>query len=322
MSLYNDMVSNIERRKIRRESGKFNAIPCPFPKLSEFYSGIEKGKYEMVTANKKAGKTQFTDYMYVYHPVQFCMNNESDLDIEIHYLCLEMTKEQKMMQAMCHFLFVDSGGKIRVSPEDLRSKTKPLDQEVLDAIIKYEKFFLKYLDRVHYHDNYRSVSEIRKFTSELCQKVDPKSEKITELILDHFSLVIPNRGQSVKQAIDELSATVMVQARNLYKINPVMVQQQANDKESFEAKKLNDLLPSFNGLSDSKDTARDVDVAMGIFSPYNAKMQMYSGVNVNAYKDNLRILNIIGGRESTGNKEVALYFDGAVSCFRELERNQ
>lgn len=318
MSLFKDMVNNIERRKSRRENGQFNAIPCPFPKLSEYYSGIEKGRYELITANKKAGKSQFTDFMYVYNPIKFCFNNESDLDVEIHYLCLEMTREQKMMQAMCHFLFVDSDGKIRVSPEDLRSKVKPLDKEILDAIVRYEPFFVKYLDRVHYHDNYRSVGEIRNFTQSLCQKVDPKSEKITELIVDHISLVSPRQGQSLKQGIDELSATVFVQARNLYRINPIVVQQQSNDKESFEARKQNDLLPSFGGLSDSKDTARDVDVAMGIFSPHNAKMQMYGGINVAKYQDNLRILNIIGGRESTGNREVALHFDGAVSYFKEM----
>lgn len=318
MSLFGEVVANIEKRKTRRESGHFNAVPCPFPKLSEYYSGIEKGKYEMVTANKKAGKTQFTDFMYVYHPVKFCFDTQSDLDVDVHYLCLEMTREQKMMQAMCHFLYIDSEGKIKISPEDLRSKNKPLDREVLDAVLKYEKFFVKYLDKVHYHDRYRNIDEIKAFTESLCQKVDPKSEKITELIVDHISLVIPRSGQKIKGAIDELSSGTFVKARNLYRINPIVVQQQANEKESFEAKKLNDLLPSFNGLSDSKDTARDVDVALGIFSPHDAKMAMYGGINVSKYGNHLRILNIIGGRESTGNKEVALEFQGAVSFFKEI----
>jgi hypothetical protein len=318
MTLFNDVVKNIENRKRRRESGLFNSIPCPFPKLNEYYSGIEKGKYELVTANKKAGKTQFTDFMYVYHPVRFCMDTQSDLNIKVHYICLEMTKEQKMIQAMCHFLYADSNGAIRVSPAQLRSKDRPLDTEVLNAILKYEKFFISYLDKVQYVDNIRTVTEINQYTEQLCQRVDPKSEQITELIIDHISLVTPRRGQTVKQAIDELSASTFVKARNNYRINPVVVQQQANDKESLDAKKMGDLLPSFSGLSDSKDTARDIDFAFGVFSPHNAKMQMYGGINVTKYNDNLRILNIIGGRESSGNKEVALYFDGAVSKFNEL----
>jgi len=318
MSLFKETLSNIEKRKSRRESGKFNAIPCPFPKLEQFYTGIEKGKYEMVSASPKRGKSQFTDFMYVYNPVRFCMNTESDLDVEVHYLSLEMTAQQKMIQAMCHFLFLDSNGKIRVSPEDIRSTKKALEPEIYEAITKYEPFFEKYLQRVHYYDKFRNVDEIANFTVELSKKVNPTSEKITMLILDHASLIIPRRGQTLKQAIDETSASTFVKARNLYKINPVIVQQQANEKESFEARKMNDLLPSFNGLADSKDTQRDIDIGFGLFSPEMAKLSTYEGINVNTYKNNLRILNIMGGRESTGQKELAVYFDGAVSYFKEL----
>ena len=318
MSLFNKVLTNIENRKRRVEEGRYNSIPCPFPKLSEYYSGIEKGKYELVTANKKAGKTQFADYMYVYYPVMFIIATESDLDVKVDYLCLEMTAEQKMMQAMCYFLYVDSKGTIKISPSILRSKNKALDNDILDAIKKYEPFFIKYLDKVQYVDNVRTVTEIANYTANLCSKFDPKSEQIHELIVDHISLVTPRQGQTLKNAIDELSATHFVKARNNYRLNPVVIQQQSNDKESLDAKKLGDLLPSFGGLSDSKDTARDIDVAFGIFSPHNAKMAMYGGINVAKYEDNLRILNIIGGRESNGNKEIALYFDGAVSHFKEL----
>lgn len=318
MSLFKETLANIERRKRRSETGLFNSIPCPFPKLHEYYSGIEKGKYEMVTASPKRGKSQFTDFMYVYNPIKFCMETESDLDYDVHYLSLEMTKQQKMIQAMCHFLYIDSGGKIRVSPEDVRSTKKALDPEIFEAIIKYEPFFEKYLEKVHYHDNYRNVDEIANFVTNLSKSVDPKSEKITSIILDHASLIIPRRGQTLKQAIDETSASTFVKARNLFRLNPIIVQQQANEKESFEARKMNDLLPSFHGLADSKDTQRDIDIAFGIFSPEMAKLMTYDKIDVNRYKNNLRILNILGGRESTGQKEVALYFDGAVSSFKEL----
>lgn len=318
MSLFKQTLQNIDKRRRRREDGKFNSIPCPFQKLQDYYPGIEKGKYEMVTASPKRGKSQFTDFMYVYNPVKFCMDNESDLDVEIHYLSLEMTAQQKMVQAMCHFLFIDSKGEIRLAPEDIRSTKKALDPELYEVITKYESFFEKYLSRVHYYDKYRSVDEIALFTQELTKKVNPQSEKITMLILDHASLIIPRRGQTLKQAIDETSASTFVKARNLFRINPVIVQQQANEKESFEARKMNDLLPSFNGLADSKDTQRDIDFGFGLFSPEMAKLAVYEGINVNQYKNNLRILNIIGGRESTGQKELALYFDGAVSFFKEL----
>lgn len=318
MSLFKDVLKNIEQRKNRAEKGLFNSIPPPFAKLSNHYSGIEKGKYELVTASRKVGKTQYADFAYVYHPIKWCMDHESDLDIKIDYLCLEMTKEQKVMQAMCHFLFIDSHGKIRISPKELRSVSKTLDDEIFDAIIKYEPFFIKYLDRVNYVDNCRSVDEISEYVEALCKKTDPKSQQINEVILDHASLIIPRRGQKLKQAIDEVSAGVFVKARNNYRINPVLIQQQSNEKESFEARKMNDYLPSFYGLADSKDPSRDIDIAFGLFSPELAKLQVYGGIQVSKYNDNLRILNIIGGRESDGQKELALFFDGAVSYFNTI----
>ena len=318
MSLFSAVVKNIESRKQRRERGLYNSIPCPFPKLENYYPGIEKGKYELITASRKVGKSQYTDFAYVYHPIKFCMDTESDLNVKVEYLCLEMTKEQKMMQAMCHFLYVDSNGAIMVSPKDLRSVSKPLDDEILKTILKYEPFFIKYLDHINYVDNVRSVDEITEFTNRLCKQTDIHSQQITLLILDHASLIIPRTGQRLKQAIDEVSASVFVRARNNFRLNPVLIQQQSNEKESFEARKFNDYLPTFYGLADSKDTGRDIDIAFGLFSPEMAKMQTYGGLQVSKYGDKLRILNILGGRESDGQRELPLYFNGAVSYFNSI----
>lgn len=318
MSLFKQVLGKIENRKRRVESGNVNSIPLMLPKLGEFYGGIEKGKYEMVTGPKKSGKSQMTGAMYVYYPVRYCMDTGSDLDIEVDEICLEMTAEQKMIQAMCHFLFIDSEGLIRVSPQDLRSTKGALSDEVLNTIIRYEPFFVKYLDKVRYHDKIRTVDEIDAFFKNLCTKVDPKSEKINQVIIDHISLVIPRRQQTLKQAVDEVSSQICVSARNNFRINPIIVQQQANEKEGFEARKLNDMTPSFSGLSDSKDTARDIDTAFGIFSPAAAKMPIYGGRDVSKLGDSLRIVNILGGRESNGQKEVACHFDGAVSYFKEM----
>jgi hypothetical protein len=317
LSLFKRVISNIELRKQRLENGEFNCIPQPFKKLQPYYQGIEKGKYEMVSALPKRGKTAFTDFFYVYSPILFTMANQS-IDINIHYLSLEMTKEQKMMQAMCHFLYIDSKGLINISPKDLRSVDNPLPNDVLATLIKYEPFFVKYLDKVTYYDDIRTVMDITKFTNDLCHKVDKHSNIITELIVDHIGLVNEGNNMKRKEGIDFISNQVFVKARNEFKINPIIVQQQANDKDSIEAKKNGDLLPSFGGLADSKDTSRDIDIGFGVFSPAMAKLQMYEGINVNKYGNNLRIVNIMGGREASGLVELPLLFNGGSTVFNEL----
>lgn len=319
----NQIRCKIKRKKFNNTMFKYNRLHTSFvieEDIEDTYYGftVNSDNLFLLSDFSIVHNTQFTDFMYVYHPVRFCEHSKSDLDIRVKYLSLEMTKEQKMIQAMCHFLYYDSEGRIRVSPADLRSTSKPLDPEILETLRKYEPFFIKFLDRVEYRDDLRNIDEIIAYVKRVCDESDKYGEQITEIILDHISLVIPRRNQTKKQAIDEISASLFVGARNNFRINPIVVQQQANEKESFEAKKMNDLLPSFGGLSDSKDTARDIDLAFGVFSPEAAKMNMYGSLQVAKHGDGLRIINIVGGRESAGQKELAVKFDGAVSFFQEL----
>jgi hypothetical protein len=89
-------------------------------------------------------------------------------------------------------------------------------------------------------------------------------------------------------------------------------------QESIENKKYDRLKPTLDGLGDCKLTQRDANVILGLFSPFRHDIPEYWGYDIKIFKDNIRFLEILGGRDGGGGTVCPLYFDGAVNYFREL----
>jgi hypothetical protein len=62
------------------------------------------------------------------------------------------------------------------------------------------------------------------------------------------------------------------------------------------------------------------NVILGLFSPFRHEIKEYYGYDVTFFKDNIRFLEILGGREGGGGTTCPLYFDGAVNYFTELPK--
>lgn len=338
MHLYQKALQNIQLSKERKDSGLLNCIPSPFPRFAEYWPGTEKGKYSLVTANAKVGKSQITDFMFLYHPVDFILNNETNFDIKILYYSLEMSSQQKTLQAISYFLKKFYG--IYVSPLDLRSLKRSLDSDIIDKIKKLEPFFEKYFEKVEYIDNIRNrygiwldIFDYAKNSgtieyedriidgakTRVIKSYTPNNpDLITEIIVDHASLLTPENGDTLHQAIGKLSSQDFVKARNLFGFNPVLIQQQASDQESLEHKKADALMPTLAGLADNKTTQRDVDFAIGLFNPARHGFTSFKGYDINKFGDRFRSVEILANREGSGTTITPLYFRGECSYFEEL----
>ena len=121
MELFNRVFNDLVDRKHRIDNGLINSIPFNLPRFSSVLPGIEQGTYTLVTANTKVGKSQLTDWLYVFTPFFYAFNHREQVRIKIFYFTLEMSKEQKYRQFMSHLLYILSRGKIRIAPKDLRS---------------------------------------------------------------------------------------------------------------------------------------------------------------------------------------------------------
>lgn len=336
--MFKETLRRIEDSKRRVESGLLNCIPSPFNRYSDYWPGIERSKYIGVSASPKVGKTQFTDFMFMYYPLNYIIHNETNIDIDVLYFSLEMSKEQKALQALSYFLYTTKG--ISISPLNLRSVRKAIDNDIITAIKDIEPLMDKFFNKIKFNDHTRNRYgiwlDILSYAKENGEIIYEKKEydgkeqlvmtgykphnpdKITIIIIDHVSLLNPQTGETLHDTIGKFSSESLIKARNLFGFTPVLVQQQAASQESLEHKKADALMPNLAGLADNKLTARDWDVGFGLFSPFRHGVSNFKGYDVTKFKDRFRSLEILVNREGGGNELCPLYFRGESSYFQEL----
>jgi len=142
------------------------------------------------------------------------------------------------------------------------------------------------------------------------------------IIVDHIGLISPQKLNgtqlSLHESISLLSSDYLIKLRNRFNYIPVVVIQQAIAGENIEHKKAGALRPSVANLGDNKLIARDCNMMIGIFSPFKHEIPEYMGYDIQKFKDNIRFMEIIISRDGGAGTVCPLYFDGAVTYFKEL----
>lgn len=343
MSLFKRVLKGLKDRRERIVSGKVNCIPWGLPRFQRFLPGIEKAKYYILTANSKVGKSQICDWLFMYNPFRQIKRKGLPIKLKIFYFSLEMSKEEKLRQMISNLIFLESKFQTVVSPKVLNSTANAIDSEILDNVENYEEYIDEFLECVTFIDNIRNPFGIFNYMRGYAKRngtqhkktinIDGKPVQVDDwyepndpeeyviCIVDHAALLSPEKGGSLREAIGELSSKYFVQLRNKYGISPVLIQQQTSAQESIENKKAGRLRPTLDGLGENKTTQRDANVILGLFSPFRHHIADYEGYDVKFYKDNIRFLEILGGREGGAGTICPLYFNGAVNYFCELPRS-
>ena len=289
-------------------------------------------------------KTQIADWLFLYNTIQQVIDKSLNIRLKIFYFTLEMSKEEKMLSAFSNIIYVKEG--VRIPPTDLRSTKadKILDIKILELIAKYEPYFKKIEEIVEFIDDIRNPTGIYKFVRSYAQANGTQYKKtinikgtLTEIddyyepndpeeyvmvFIDHVGLISTEEENghkmSLHASIVKLSSDYLLRLRNKYNYIPVVIQQQASAQESVENMKVGRLKPSLDGLGDCKLTQRDANVIIGLFSPFRHEIREYQGYDITFFRDNIRFLEILGGRSGGGGTVCPLFFDGAVNFFREL----
>lgn len=336
MSIFNDALCQIEQNR----NNKHNCISYErkFPRFSEYLPGIEQKKYYLISGASGAGKSQLTDDSFVFTPYDFIQEEETNISIDIDYYSLEMDKVSKMHQWMSRRLFTHYG--IRSGIKVLQSVGKNrLNDHLFMAVQETRSYFEKLEDIVHLHDGtttpskiiknmhadaarngklmYKETNENDQPVIEFDKYIANKPMRYKMIILDHYGLL--SNGGSIKQSIEELSQGFVL-CRNRYNFIPVPVQQQTASSEDLDHFKNSKLLPSKDGLGESKLTFNDCDLALGIFDPKRHEIKTHRGYNVSEMGDSFRYVNIFKNRYGSSDVGVGLYFDGAINFFKELPR--
>lgn len=351
MSYYDSVKSFLLNKRQRALSGLYNCIPFPFPRFKIFLPGTQMGKYIICTANQKVGKTKFCDFVYVYETLFFIMEHP-EVKVKILYFCLEESPRKKYTEFLCHLLYrLD---RIEISPTELESTDKdhPVPQEILDKLDseRYQRYIKKFEEMVEYIDSEKNPTGINKKCRDYAlshghlnfKEVDIKeldgtiskrkiidpvnpytaddSEEYRIAILDNTSNLSTESGMKKMETVEKMSK-YFITLRDQLNFTIVCIQHQAQAQEGIENFKLNRIKPSSDGLADCKTTTRDANMVIGLYSPFKYGLTEYEKYDITKFRNHIRFMEIIEDRDYGANGNICpLYFDGAVSFFKELPK--
>ena len=346
------VINSLEKKRDNVLNGGVNCIPLKFERFRSEVPGVEQGQYVLISANQKVGKTNIADFIYLFSVLDYCFEHPDQCSCHIIYFALEESIQRIIERYMSHLLYKLDG--LRFAPADLRSTHKeyPIPEDVINLLKseKYQERFRFFEKCVQFdtentnptgilrvcEEYAKSVGEYKShkipskgnFTKEIevfdsYKQNDPNHYKI--VIVDHIGLVDKEQGFKTKDAIDKLSEYFVKYLRNRYNYTCVAIQQQASDTEGLEAQKLKKMVPSAAGLSDSKYTAKDANLVLGLFDPskfglptwLGYKIQDADGSGLMTYG---RFLYVIANRDGEMGGVCPLFFDGAVCNFEELPK--
>lgn len=343
-------LQNLKDRRNRAINGKTNCIPLPFTRFSRNFPGFEKKRYGIVTASQKVGKSKFVDYSLIYAPLFYMIEHPGEFKEKVIYFTLEMSKEEKFYDFLCHLLYKLDG--IEIGTLELKSTIKgcPLDENILQLIEseKYQFYINKFQEMVTFIDDIKHPTGINKFCREyalergkLHKKFIKTKNEITGIeeslevfdyfewndpecyymiILDNFTNLTKESGNSKIENIERMSK-YFITLRDQLHYHIVAIQHQAQSQEGIENRKLNMLYPTSDGLGDCKMTIRDVDYILGLFNPFKYGLKDFEGYDITRFKKNIRFLMVLEDRNSGSGGDICpLYFNGASTVFSELPK--
>lgn len=346
------VIENLEKRRSNALNGGVNCIPLPFIRFRSEVPGIEQGQYIVITASQKTGKTQIANYLFLFETLDYAFTHPRECSVHIIYFALEESVQKIIERYMSHLLWKLDGK--RYAPTDLRSTStdRILPGEVIELLKsdKYQERFRffeecvqfetedtnptgvlrvceRYAKEVGVYKSHKmqskgnSFKEVEVFDS--YEPNDPNHYKI--VIIDHIGLVDKEQGFKTKDAVDKMSEYFVKYLRNRYGYTCVAIQQQASESEGLEAIKQKRMLPTASTLGDSKYTARDADLVLGLFDPSKFGFPAWLGYSITdqngeGLKNYGRFMYVIANRNGEMGGVCPLFFDGAVCDFEELPR--
>ena len=181
----------------------------------------------------------------------------------------------------------------------------------------------------HGHLNFKTIEVKDPVTGEMVEKqiIDPvnpytpnDSEQYIISLVDNAANLSLESGLNKMQTIEKFSKYAIT-LRDQLNITTILVQHQAQAQEGIENFKLGKIKPSSDGLADCKTTTRDVNMVIGLYSPFKYGLTEYEGYDITKFRNHIRFMEVIEDRDYGANGSICpLYFDGAVSFFSELPR--
>ena len=176
------------------------------------------------------------------------------------------------------------------------------------------------------HIPYKTTNEITG-EEETRMKLDPDNpytpndeEEYRIVIIDNAANLTTEKGLTMRETIDKMSK-YCITLRNQLNYIMVLVQHQSLAAESLDAMKMDAMKPSAANLGDAKTVVRDINMLIGLYSPFKHNKKEFNGYDITKLKNYSRFMEIIDDRDYGANNNICpLFFNGASSFWAELPR--
>lgn len=324
--IFNQVRENIDRGM----KGLNTGLPMGLPKTSKIIFDVQRGRYDLIGGKTSSGKTAFVDQCYVVEPFYYALNNP-DVKLDILYFSLEISPEDKFTKIAARFLFQKYG--IRLDSNKLLSRGDyRLSTEIRKTLDTLESVFDKLESIVHIYDTYRTRTEITgKIHEFLLQngRIDtvegryvytPKApNNYLIIVIDTINLISVDKGETKKQAMDELSRE-LIQIRNICRASPVVIQQLNSEMTDIKRVQLKKFEPINDDVEDSKGPTKDANTILLLFDPLVHNLTNHRGYDLARLNGGFRQIQVTKNRDGLLGDRVGLYLDGGVGIFTELPR--
>jgi replicative DNA helicase len=345
--IFDKLLDKIVANKEVKEKGGVTSISPPFSRLAEVYPGFEKGKYFIFTASSGIGKTKLTKFLTIVSVYNFIKLNPS-VKVKIKYFALEETEDEFWLSFLSAMLYEKF--KIELSNAKLKSLGSfTITNDLIEKIKECKDYInelSKFIEVIDYiHNGFGIYKNVREYFNnpEIGKHdtiIDKEGKEITVgythvdpeiynfIITDHISLLASESSNGIKmdqrESIGHFSKEYCLKGFcKRYNCVVINVQQQSAEKEKLEFHQGNTIdqkmEPSLDGLANNKETQRDADVIIGIFSPARYLMKTHRKYDITKLGDSYRSLKFLKDRHyGCANIYVPLYFNGAANFFEEL----
>lgn len=346
-TLIDRTIESMHRNIERLEEGGINCVAYPFPRSRKHFPGIERATYYSVLAQTKVGKSQFVSDVFIFEPLMELYYGKYDFEYNVIYWALEETRERIVQRFMSWLLYRESGGKVKVSPTQLRSTLTPCPQEAMDMLAdEHIREILDFFDRhVTFPDETPNPTGIYNWCREWAEsrgtrydrEIEIEDEfgmKKTKKVFDYyvpdnpdaFNIVIidpvnridSERGMDERTALKKISEYCAKYLRNDYFFTPVVVQQANFQSYSLDAAKVKRFEPSVGDGGGSKEISQDFDSQIALYCPANYDVDSYLGYDINKLRKKGLFARCTINRNGEAGGITPLFFDGAVTHFWEL----
>lgn len=319
----------------RGKQGLNTGIPFSgFTTLSKYIKNIQQGRYDLVFAGTSIGKTAFVNSTYVYGAIEFLQTNPGYIhDLEIIYYSLEIPPQDQIAKHIASLIWKNHG--VLTSIDEIKSKgDMEISPEIEAYISQYEDkmneiqdkylFYRSNLNPDYLYKDLMGYAEtrgtvVRDDNDFIVDYIPNNPSLITLIIIDHIGLVDLGKYNSLKEAIDKISKT-LVFFRNKFNFSPVVISQINRGSEQMDRREGESWMPMLSDIKNTGNVAEDANTIIGLASPFYLGVDKCLGYDISKFRDRYRLAKILKNRDGQAQLNVSFLFIGEYGGYYQLPK--